>query len=426
MRPKNPIRLSELPQARKILDEIQRELMKSGESIAQFSKHGDSELIRFDVLIGLSVFDHGKTNQNIHCIACPTHPALQYEFIIEDVDGQLHNPIGSTCILKRSLGEVAAEIYGSRLREEARKYFQKGKKINRGFIPLSAHDREHRNLFRSARNIRAYFIDLELDWLVLACLQGDRWVEISAEDRQLIRGILEHPRPLSEEEFKRFQDLTIRRKSQIFVGRPRITDPVSIPELPSLPPKRKVKSTSIESERQVYKVVSGDSPLELEDWESYLKGIGRNYSESELEIFLSWMTVPDAERIAKKYADRMPLDGKDESAFAFAYKQCQGRMEHRPDHAYRPRIFTEKPSLYEASLQLWSFLPKQLTEEGYDHERDLFRHLPLRPADWLIVHVKDVVMKVRNYEVVALRREDLAEVARALRQLEPTTPQQPS
>lgn len=227
---RNPVRLNEIKKAESLLLEIKAILQSKGLGNAVFNKHGDSELIEFDILNGLSVHNHGRTQSGIRCIACPVHPHLQYEFIIEDLEGRIHRPIGSTCILKRALGEYEAEQLGKRMRQAARSYFN----AKRQLAPPAprtteqrisdSHASQQRRLLKESGNARAYLTTLGFDWLIMAEITGDSHVIVTKEDRRVVRGILQNNQILSIQDLSRFNQLHQDREAAIREGRTVATD----------------------------------------------------------------------------------------------------------------------------------------------------------------------------------------------------------
>lgn len=240
----NPVWLRDIGKARLLLEEVKSQLKTEGLDYVVFDKHGEDKPIVFDIIDGLSVYDHGQKNPDVRCIACPGHPQLQYEFRITDLEGTMHSPIGSICILKRSLGEDRAAEFGKRLQEAARAHFRP--KLQRakpsrptapgrpaGASPVESpvylnpnswawkvreHETVQRQLRAAAGGGRQYLTDLGLGWLGPTPIQPDKYCRLEGYDREAVHRVIEQNGILSINDLARFRKLDAERNANIESG----------------------------------------------------------------------------------------------------------------------------------------------------------------------------------------------------------------
>lgn len=416
---RNPFGIHETEEGKRLLGEIREKLRQQGLGIAQFHQHGNDELIQFDIMQGLWVYNHGERQTDIQCIACPNHPALQYEFIIHDLQGAEHRPIGSTCILKRSLGEAEAERYGKRLQSIARQYFKTPRKVKKQEVRRSQHQQEHAKLLHESGNVRAYLKALGLDWLSLAAIQSDEWVVFTAADRATVNAVIEAKRPFTEEEYLHFQELHRQRLQQQSTGFT-LADERSQQPLPKqpvrslLPAKRPHPKKLRKQYFDKLKFEKNPTPLSEEMWPDYLAFVGYDYNETDWLRVGKYLPPRTVQAIRKKMSRHIPLSEGDINALKRADQlwrrsKNKSRTEQSKDALYRAVPLTDE----EAVQQVIGLLQRHLFGDGYKQELQLFQNLADIPA-WVEKFLSYDVSRVRIQEVAALSGGDLRRVSQQL------------
>ena len=95
--------LADIPLTRPVILEVSRRLKElQTEASVHFLR--TDHTVSFNVETGLWVIDHGRQTGEVRCLACRHHTSLRYEFLVEDLDGIFHGPLGSTCLFRRALG----------------------------------------------------------------------------------------------------------------------------------------------------------------------------------------------------------------------------------------------------------------------------------------------------------------------------------
>lgn len=416
---KNPVALHEIAEARKLLAEVQAKLRQQGITVATFNQDGREALIEFDIMAGLSVYNHGQRRHDVQCIACPSHPALQYEFIIEDLHGEEHRPIGSTCIFKRSLGVEEAGRIGNLLVSKAKAYFKVPRKAKKAAARTTPHMLEHRRIRHEAGSVRAYLDAVGLDWLALASIQGDPWIALTLDDRQTVSSVLDTGRPLSESEFEHFQSLNQERAARQQGGvtlaeeRARNQPPV----LERRPPvSRALTGLSSPKPKKTYfdrlKHEKNPSPLTEEVWSAYIKHVGYDYDEEDWRRIEPYMSAPRLRHLQRKMARRVPLNEGDFSEFRRAHQL----MQKAANSAAKPAepLYRNTPLDDNAAMsQLTDLLSSHLYGGGYQTEWRLFQNIEaLEP--WIKKFLRYDLARVQERHIVTLSGADMIRIARII------------
>lgn len=420
----NPVRIHEIEGGQKLLREIQERLRERGQNAARFNQHGREDLIDFDIMTGLSVYDHGARQADIQCIACPNHPALQYEFIIEDLAGGEHRPIGSTCILKRSLSEAEAERYGVRLNKLASRYFRPAQKHKK-----QAHNQEHARLRREQGTGRNYLNALGLGWLPQAEVVPNPWVVLTPEDKAVVRAVTDTKRHLTVEEFARFQELDRERAEREARGvtladeraqRPQAPAPRRIPvATPIVKVKPKTKKPNFDR----LKYATNPQPLPEEEWGRYIRHVGYDYDETDWERVERHLPRPKVKKIRQKMQRRVPLSEDDISAL---WRADQLERERQTGHLRRAQpLYRLAPLTPEqASEELIKMLHAGLYGGGYQAEWRLFQALADIPA-WIEEHLGHDLNRVRTLEIQHLASTDLNRISKQIHKHRDWAPPEP-
>lgn len=412
---KTHVRLHDIDKSHQILEEIRDRLYASGRTHALFEKHDSDRLIEFDIMSGLSVYDHGSPQKEVKCIACPIHPELQYEFIIEDLTGQLHGPIGSVCILKRSLGEVDAQRYGKRIQKVAKNFFQP-KPIHVPLLrpELSQHEKYHKELRESEGSARGYLKALNMEWLSLAQIAGDKYVILDTEERKVVSSILDSKRTFSEKEFKSFTELNNRRNHVIQSGETIIS--LSLQENRFVPLK-KYKIASDASDivakpkrpaKEIYdafRIAVNLSPLDEEEWVLYLEYLKDNYSIRDITILCDYMSEANSNRVLKKHIDKVPFNSSDITQLI--------RASHNRAKAV-PLKRDSRLSDEGAKNLTHKLVHKYLNQSKYSKEFKTYNQIH-KPKRWLEKYFLHIIQEVRDYDISDLAKYRMDEIIRLLK-----------
>lgn len=415
-----PFAIHETEEGERLLDEIRNKLRSKGLEVASFNQHGREEPIEFDIMTGLWVYNHGKRQSDIHCIACPNHPELQYEFIIHDLENKEHRPIGSTCILKRSLGEADAARYGERLKRIARtrlSKFDRIKKSEARFQP-SAHEQEHARLLKESGNVRNYLKTLGLEWVLIASIARDEWVALEPLDSWTIQDVLSKERILREREFARLQQLDQQRGQRLKFGislalEHRLRTPSKSYSQDHSPVANGEKKKS-KKKPQFDRLKFENSPASLspEKWKEYIQYIGYDYEESDWKRVSEHIESYRIRLIKRKMSHRIPLSEGDINTFRRAYQlwerqTCGPAKEHEP--LYRMDPLNED----EATERLLSSIKYRLRNDGYRRERHLLQKITDTHM-WVKKFMKRDIEEMRTREVEALTTRQLIRISKLL------------
>lgn len=179
--------LSQVATARAILDTVAAELRQQGQQAASVQLHGHPQVHQFDVMSGITFFDHGHGIKGLKCQACANGHTLRYEFRIRTLDGHDLGPIGSGCIFTRMLGQDQAKKLGKGLERGLEAYQTQ----------IFAQDQQQ--ALQQAGTWRDYVRGLGFDWVLLA-LAGEGYIEPNLKAR-LVKA-QQHNQPLTAQDIE--------------------------------------------------------------------------------------------------------------------------------------------------------------------------------------------------------------------------------
>lgn len=198
--PTQRFNLADIPLTRPVIQEVSRRLLET-ETQASVHLHRTERTVLFDVERGLWVIDHGERKPSVRCLACPNHTTLRYEFLVEDLEGVFHGPLGGTCLFRRALGsEETAFRFGRSLEAALRRSLKE------------RHSLQHQRLLAEAGNVRAYLQRLELGWVIEAAVVGSDLLPTRL--RREVLHFLDGTSFLPELLYKALQDASELRKAR--------------------------------------------------------------------------------------------------------------------------------------------------------------------------------------------------------------------
>lgn len=179
--------LSQVASAKAILDSVAADLRQQGQEAASVQLYGDPQVYQFDVMSGITFFDHGHGVKGLKCQACSTGHGLRYEFRISTLDGHDLGPIGSGCIFTRMLGQDQAKRLGKNLERGLEAY------------QIQVFAQEQQQALEQAGTWRDYIRSLGFDWVLLA-LAGEGYIEPTLKAR-LVKA-QQHNQPLTAQDIE--------------------------------------------------------------------------------------------------------------------------------------------------------------------------------------------------------------------------------
>lgn len=193
--------LADIPLTRPVILEVARRLQELQIAASVHFLRTD-HTVEFDIERGLWVIDHEMRQAEVRCLACRHHTALRYEFLVEDLEGVFHGPLGSTCLFRRALGSQEMAFRLGRSLESALKRSLK-----------EAHALAHHRLLREAGNFRAYLHRLDLGWVIEAALVGSSLLPAGLR-AELLR-LLDRQTILTELLYSALVDLSDLRRARM-------------------------------------------------------------------------------------------------------------------------------------------------------------------------------------------------------------------
>lgn len=248
--------LAHVPAARLVLEQVQDHLGARGQLYPTVLVPGQTEAQAFDLWTGLHVLDHGIRQRHLNCVLCPPGSGhhLRYEFRVTTLTDQIVNPVGSSCIFVRVLGEDFARRVGANLADQVRVHHTRTQ-------ALSQHA-----LLSEAGNWREYMRRLGFEW-VLTAMAGT--TGLSREMRHALTDLQKHQTPLPPSIQRQLQSLSVERHARA----------VSTP-LPNLQPRLAAAPSAFRPDTptlarpqatQGRRQAGAGNRMSSDDWEAYLQ-----------------------------------------------------------------------------------------------------------------------------------------------------------
>ncbi|WP_045234515.1 hypothetical protein, partial [Deinococcus pimensis] len=335
--------LTDIPAAHDVLVYAHRQLHRRGLAHAVLTLADDPAEYPFDLLTGLRVIDHGMRRPDRRCQACPHHPALRFEFLVTDLTGRTHGPVGSTCLFRHVLGDDA-ETTGQELKTHV------GAATDHpDATPEERHRHAHEARLEDEGHFRGYLKALGLGW-ILDELRARRRVLLGDDLYDRLDRMLGGRDVLTLREYRALLALTPPQDDpgrQAPARGPRLTLPLppanprpestssggatSAPGTREGRPRTRTRSTARRLPR------TADRPFTPGEWDQYLRDHKLRSPYDFWPWFRTLVTLPedDLADVETRFRRRRPLRAQQHDAIQRAHDEHAPLIErlvaqHRP------------------------------------------------------------------------------------------------
>lgn len=307
--------LYEMPAARALLDEVAHKLEAQGQPLGRLRLHGDDQEYLFDIRRGVSYTDHLRVQRGVNCQVCPSHPQLRFEFVVTDVNGKEHGPIGSTCVFKSVLGVEEAQRVGQSLETQARRAAEAARRS-----PEDRHREEHLGLLEGAGNFREYLRGLGFSW-VLTDLATHNRMRLGEPLFRRLEALLGGRVPLERGDFLALKDMTLPEDQA-----PRVPARPRVGALAAL--NRGAEPATLPRGGRRGRP-SADRPMAPADWAKYLQNNRLQRPHDFWPWFRQFVALPegDLDDAGERLRSRRALRLEQRDAVLAAYKNHHAEVD---------------------------------------------------------------------------------------------------